>query len=57
MRSTAIRTVIVATVILSGIGVQAGRSQVQEPAAFKRSDPVLLNTTGTFQLVEFYHPT
>jgi hypothetical protein len=57
MRSTAIRTVIVATVILTVIGVQAGRSQVQEPPAFKRSDPVLLNTTGTFQLVEFYHPT
>jgi hypothetical protein len=43
--------------MVSLLGIQAGGAGAQEQPAFKRSDPAALNTAGTFQLVEFYHPT
>jgi hypothetical protein len=43
--------------MLSVAGIHADGPQPQQPPPFKRSDPALLNTTGTFQLLEFYHPT
>jgi hypothetical protein len=48
--------VTLALIVLT-LAAPPAASGAQDTPAFKRSDPALLNTAGTFQLVEFYHPT
>ena len=48
--------ITIALIVLT-LAAPPAPSVSQDTPAFKRSDPAVLNTAGTFQLVEFYHPT